>query len=234
MPTIKLKISYSKFSASQWFSIAIHFVYHVTYFIKWWTKSYEFPPKSTPSCCYIIHCPLVCFIIFDLIGLIPCCRSDFSCHTVWVLLFHYSDVIMCTMASQISGVSIVYSTACSVADQRKHQSSAWLPFVRGIHRWPVNSPHKGPVLRKMFPFDDVIMWVLFLFSFLGMSYFVARKVKTTWLKHVPIYMHINLFTMQSELYQWPTLVAKWPAIRVTWLFILWAMAVYIQWMWATE
>ena len=30
--------------------------------------------------------------------------------------------------------------------------------VRGIHRWPVNSPHKGPVTRKMFPFDDVIMY----------------------------------------------------------------------------
>ena len=29
--------------------------------------------------------------------------------------------------------------------------------MRGIHRWPVNSPHKGPVTRKMFPFDDVIM-----------------------------------------------------------------------------
>ena len=27
----------------------------------------------------------------------------------------------------------------------------------GIHRWPVNSPHKGPVTRKRFPFDDVIM-----------------------------------------------------------------------------
>ena len=45
----------------------------------------------------------------------------------------------------------------SDADQRKHQSSASLAFVRGIHRWPVNSPHKGPVTRKMFPFDDVIM-----------------------------------------------------------------------------
>ena len=39
----------------------------------------------------------------------------------------------------------------------EHQSSASLAFVRGIHRWPVNSPHKGPVTRKMFPFDDVIM-----------------------------------------------------------------------------
>ena len=46
---------------------------------------------------------------------------------------------------------------CSGADQRKHQSSALLAFVMGIHRWPVNSPHKGPVTRKMFPFDDVIM-----------------------------------------------------------------------------
>ena len=42
-------------------------------------------------------------------------------------------------------------------NQRKHQSSASLAFVRGIHRWPVNSLHKGPVTRKMFPFDDVIM-----------------------------------------------------------------------------
>ena len=46
----------------------------------------------------------------------------------------------------------------SGADQRKHQSSASLAFVQGIHRWPVNSPHKWPVTRKMFPLDDVIMF----------------------------------------------------------------------------
>ena len=44
------------------------------------------------------------------------------------------------------------------AKQRKHQSSPSLAF-RGIHRWPVNFPHKGPVTRKMFPFNDVIMYV---------------------------------------------------------------------------
>ena len=69
---------------------------------------------------------------------------------------------MSTMASQIAGVWIVYSTVCSCGDQRKHQRSASLAFVRGIDRWPVNSPHKGPVTQKMFPFDDVIMerdWV---------------------------------------------------------------------------
>ena len=42
-------------------------------------------------------------------------------------------------------------------DQRKHQSSASLAFMRGIHRWAANSPHKRPVTRKMLPFDDVIM-----------------------------------------------------------------------------
>ena len=61
------------------------------------------------------------------------------------------------MASQITSLTIVYSTVYSGADQRKHQSSAPLALVRGIHRSPVNSPHKGPVTRKMFPFDDVIM-----------------------------------------------------------------------------
>ena len=72
---------------------------------------------------------------------------------------HYSDVIMGAMASQITSLTIVYSTVYSDADQRKHQSSASLAFVRGIHRWPVNSPHKWPVTRKMFPFDDIIMSV---------------------------------------------------------------------------
>ena len=48
---------------------------------------------------------------------------------------HYNDIIMSTMASLITGVSIVHWTVCSGADQRKHQSSASLAFVRGIHRW---------------------------------------------------------------------------------------------------
>ena len=61
------------------------------------------------------------------------------------------------MASQITSLTIVYSTVYPGANQRKHQSSKSLAFVRGIHRWPVNSPHKRPVTRKMFPLDGVIM-----------------------------------------------------------------------------
>ena len=70
---------------------------------------------------------------------------------------HYSDVIMSALASQITSLAIVYSTVYSGTDQRKHQSPASLAFVRGIHRGPVNSPHKWPVTRKMCPFGDVIM-----------------------------------------------------------------------------
>ena len=70
---------------------------------------------------------------------------------------HYDDVIIGAMASQITSLTIVYSTVYSGADQSKHQSSASLAFVWGIHRRPVNSPHKWPVTRKMFPFDDIIM-----------------------------------------------------------------------------
>ena len=125
---------------------------------------------------------------------------------------HYDDVIMGAMASQITSLEFVYSTVYSGTDQRKHQSSAslafvggihrepgtgdfptqmasnaenvssqWhhhvstdylahskgmhqrfalvasLAFVRGIQRWPVDSPHRGPVTRKMFLIDDVVM-----------------------------------------------------------------------------
>ena len=74
---------------------------------------------------------------------------------------HDTDVIMISaMASQITRLTIVYSTVYSGADQRKHQRSTSLAFVRGIHRWPVNSSHKRPVTRKLLPFDDVIMFVV--------------------------------------------------------------------------
>ena len=87
----------------------------------------------------------------------PCESSHQNCDSIAMPVSHYSDVIMSAIASQITGVAIVSSTVCSGADQRKHQSSTPLAFVREIHRWSVNSPHKGSVTRKMFPFYDVIM-----------------------------------------------------------------------------
>ena len=61
------------------------------------------------------------------------------------------------MPSQIISVSTVNSTVCSGRDQRKHQSSTPVALVRGIHRWPMDSPHWGPIMRKVFPFNDIIM-----------------------------------------------------------------------------
>ena len=76
----------------------------------------------------------------------------------WHIRFHYNNVIMSAMVVQITDTSIVCLTVCSGADQRKHQSSASLAIVRRIHRRPVDSPHKGPVMRRIFWFDDVIMF----------------------------------------------------------------------------
>ena len=87
------------------------------------------------------------------------------CHFIYheITCNHYSDVIMDPMASQITSLAIVYSTIYTGPDE-KHQSPVSLAFVWGIHRWPVNSPHKCPVTRKMFPFYYVIM------SFKGSPY----------------------------------------------------------------
>ena len=69
--------------------------------------------------------------------------------------YHYSVVTMSAIASQITGVSIVYSTVVQAQIKRIKDPRYW--FVRVIHRLPVNSTHKGPVTQKIFPIDDVIM-----------------------------------------------------------------------------
>ena len=95
-----------------------------------------------------------CYAILSDIIMTTDGSSQSGCET---FVAHYNDVIMGAIASQITSLTIVYSAIYSDAVQRKHQSSASLAFVWWIHRWPVNSPHKWPVTRKMFPFDDVIM-----------------------------------------------------------------------------
>ena len=71
--------------------------------------------------------------------------------------FHYIDVIMTTMASQITSLTVVYSTVYSDADKKKTPKPLVTGLCAGNSPGPVNSPHKGPVTRKMFQFDDVIM-----------------------------------------------------------------------------
>ena len=70
---------------------------------------------------------------------------------------HCIDVIMTRMASQITSLTIVYSTVYSGADKKKTSKLRVTGLCVGNSPGPVNSPHKGPVTRKMIPFDDVIM-----------------------------------------------------------------------------
>ena len=101
-------------------NLTMESIYHYHYFQVWQVHWFD------DVCGYV--CMFVC---------IRC--EHYSCAV------HYNDVIMSAMASQITSHTIVYPIVYSGADQRKHESSASLAFVRGIPQWPVNAPHKGPV-----------------------------------------------------------------------------------------
>ena len=109
--------------------------------------------------CYILHygCCATEAITWGNHDPMPACEVIMKAIcTVKFTSWHY--VIMSAMASQITGISIVCSTVCTCANQRKHQNSASLVCVRGIiHWWPVDSPRKEPETRKRFPINDVIM-----------------------------------------------------------------------------
>ena len=128
-----------------------------------WIKLLNLSPTESYDC--FNHTIAVGFIWENIVAnvsyMLWCCllsgRTNGRATSHAIMLYHHNDIIMGGMASQITSLTIVYSIVNSDADQRKHQSSASLAFVRGIHRWSVNSPHKWPVTRKMFPFDIVIM-----------------------------------------------------------------------------
>ena len=104
---------------------------------------------------------------------------------------------MGTMASHI--------TSPSGADQRRHQSSASLAFVRRIHR----RPRKWPVTRKMFPFDEVIMTAMS--EWLSQSSRNSRSFFIFWLHNltpplVPKLVHevyVGVITWKHFSSYWP-------------------------------
>ena len=91
--------------------------------------------------------------------------STTQCPPLSCMINHYRDVIIGVMVSQLTSLTIVYLVVYWGADQRKHQSSASLAFVRGIHRWPVNSTHKWPVTQKIIPFDRTSSCTMMLLQF---------------------------------------------------------------------
>ena len=186
-----LSVKHASISCKMQRFIIIYCTFSHSAFHPFWTRNAIMRHNSgstlsqVMACClttarhYLKQCSLV---ISCIIKVFPTER-----HGIIKRAIHYSDVIMNAMASQNTGVSIVYSTVCSGAYQRKHQLSASPTFFRGIHQWPVNSPLKGSVTKKTLAFDDVIMilrlfcsssntCILYNFSIIAVSISKARLI----------------------------------------------------------
>ena len=114
---------------------------------------------------------------------------------------------MGSIASQITSLTIIYPAVYSDAEQTKHQRSVSLAFVRGIHRSPVNSPHKWPVTRKMFPFDDIIISCVFHEKPLQMYETVwsyTRHETPVWWRH-----RGPVTSQSTDLIKWPFHPYNW-------------------------
>ena len=133
------------------------------------------------------------------------------------------------MSSQITGVSIVCSTVCSGSDQRKHQNSVSLAFVRGIHRRPVDSPHKGAVTRKRLPFDDAI---IFLFDPLTRSVLSQCRQTTLALVHLThcglVMSHGDICLGQHQLMYFFCLTAPSHYMNQRWLIVNYVTFIWEQ------
>ena len=162
-------------------------------------------PLVTQHCSTCPRDPVKCqgfFMLNENITVAPTALDNGFVMTMGKII-HYNDVIMISMASQITSVSIVYSTVCSRADQRNHQSSAKLAFVRENHRWPVTSPYKEPVTRKIFPFDDVIMLISITHQYVNISQ-KSIKVIPSW----------NLFEINRHQYHNLISYATWLSVTL--------------------
>ena len=102
------------------------------------------------------------------------------------IYLHSNNVTMTVMASQITGIWTVCSVVRSGAYQRKYQSSASLTCVKGIHQWPMDSPHQRPVLRgECFHLmtSSCSIWRNFCYILPHKLYFLAHpvsKISSTW------------------------------------------------------
>ena len=136
---------------------------------------------------------------------------------------HYSDVIISGVASQITGVSVAYSTVCSGVDQRNHRRSASRAFMRGIHRSSVNSPPKGPVARRMFQSDIVTMVVSHFVSFQVVicQTLLSLPIAQFWMRYVSVLGALCLFIWFFYIQNQPKYPLRCNAEKLTlktWLF----------------
>ena len=112
---------------------------------------------------------------------------------------------MGNIASQITSHAIVDSAVYSGAHQRKYQCSASLAFVRGIQRGPVNSPHKWPLTRKMFPLmtSSCIRWSMWLTE---MIYLMCERYE------VELQEMTFIITIHDDVIKWKHFPRYWPFV----------------------
>ena len=128
-------------------------IYQLAWYVGWWVQAEESSALITPS--HVSPAIMWCWFQVQVRAHINSCKY----------MYHYNDVIMTTMASKITSLTVVYSTIYSDADQRKHQSSALLAFVWGIHRDRWNPRTKGQLRGKCFhlmtsSWSDIFLTVL--------------------------------------------------------------------------
>ena len=131
-----------------------------------------------------------------------CVKPSVWCPSLWltvpIAILHYSDVIMsamfldCLLRRRSKKTSKLRVTGLC-----EGQSSVSLVFVRGIHRWPVNSPHKGPVTRETFPFNEVILARLEIVPHWACSC-TRRTDYSAWPMSFPVFGH-RLFCVKNIL-----------------------------------
>ena len=112
--------------------------------------------KTSWKLCSRSRCAFVIFWLYNQFMADSCTLFTNILH----ICLHYNGVIMPAIASQITSLTIVYSTVYPRHRSKKISKLRATGLCARNHWWPVNSPHKGPVTRKMFPFDDVIMMTL--------------------------------------------------------------------------
>ena len=128
---------------------------HTAYFNVIWGVAkqqviYNLNKSSTPYCVRRPHWVNQTFLIWyqsiyhPLIGFQKNDQSQHNFHVYFTLQWRHNE------RDGFSNHSIDCSTVCLGAGQRTYQISASLAFERGIRRWPVDSPHKGPVTQKWF------------------------------------------------------------------------------------
>ena len=122
-------------------------------FLSWWMSEYlYFIALSSYHCIVLGHETMKCavslamylcsYIPWNMLAVLLCfVLMGLHCHIVITVTSWWARWRLKWPASWLFTQPVI---------QRKHQTSASLVFVRGIHRWPVNSPHKGPVTRKCF------------------------------------------------------------------------------------